>query len=160
MKRLLLLPLILFFACDNQPRPSEDISQRRDSISIRPEIPLVHPLDPDTVLADTTVQPDTVRTYGNTKFKDVTITQISEEQFRVSGKAQVSNAAFRWVLEDGHHELRQGAEKTDAAAPEFGSFDFKFTAQKRDSNSTLHLILFESSTRKGTRLHELPIPLF
>ncbi|HRO43232.1 MAG TPA: Gmad2 immunoglobulin-like domain-containing protein [Flavipsychrobacter sp.] len=158
MKKLLLVPVLFLFACDNQQR--EERIATLDSTFIKPEIPLVHPLTPDTTSVDTSAQPDTIKTYGNKRFKDVIVKRIGEDQFQISGQAQVFEASFSWVLEDGHNELKQGHEMTDAGAPEFGNFSFKLIAQKREPNTTLHLILYEVSAKNGSRQHELPIPLY
>jgi hypothetical protein len=48
---------------------------------------------------------------------------------------------------------------TDAGAPEWGRFSFTVEAVKKRANSTLHIILFESSAKDGSRQYELPILL-
>ena len=63
-------------------------------------------------------------------------------------------------MEDGHEELKKGYQMTDAGAPEWGKFEFAITAQKKRTNSTLTLILFETSAKDGSRQHELPITLY
>ncbi|MEO6488548.1 MAG: Gmad2 immunoglobulin-like domain-containing protein, partial [Ferruginibacter sp.] len=68
-------------------------------------------------------------------------------------------AAFSWVVEDGHEELKKGFHMTDAGAPAWGKFDFTIDVQKKRENSTLTLILFESSAKDGSRQYELPIVL-
>lgn len=98
--------------------------------------------------------------YGNARFKDVTVTRLDSLTFRIQGKAQVFEANFGWVVEDGHNELQTGHHMTDAGAPAWGNFDFKVMAQKNDPNTTLHLILFESSAKDGSRQYELPIRLY
>ena len=85
--------------------------------------------------------------------------RLGGDSFRIAGQARVFEASFGWVIEDGHYELKQGHQMTDAGAPEWGNFQFDITAAKQRENSTLHLILFESSPKDGSRTHELPIPL-
>jgi hypothetical protein len=97
--------------------------------------------------------------YSNARFKDVVVKKTSDNQFHVTGKAQVFEAAFSWVVEDGHEELLSGHGMTDAGAPAFGNFSFDVAVKKKRSPSTLHLILFEASARDGSRQHELPVPL-
>lgn len=63
------------------------------------------------------------------------------------------------MVEDGHNELKKGFEATDAGAPEWGNFGFIVNVKKERLNSTLHLILFETSTKDGSRQFELPVPL-
>ena len=102
---------------------------------------------------------DTVDVYSNERFKNVYVEKISDTSFRINGKAQVFEAAFSWVVEDGHNELESGHGMTDAGAPEFGNFSFVVNVKKQRQNSTLHLILFEASAKDGTRQYELPVPL-
>jgi hypothetical protein len=49
---------------------------------------------------------------------------------------------------------------TDAGAPAWGNFSFTVDAPKKNANSTLHLILFELSSKDGSRQYELPILLY
>ena len=100
------------------------------------------------------------KTYSNARFKEVTVEKIAEHKFLVQGKGQIFEASFNWVVEDGHEEIKKGFEMTDAGAPEWGNFKFTIDVQKKDPNSTLHLILFESSAKDGSRQYELPITLY
>jgi hypothetical protein len=99
------------------------------------------------------------KTYANTRFKDVTVMKAGENTYRIRGKGQIFEASFGWVIEDGHNELAKGFAMTDAGAPEWGKFDFTVEAKKARANSTLHLILFETSAKDGSRVYELPVPL-
>ncbi len=120
----------------------------------------------DTVAVDNVEVPpvidstSTAPVYGNARFKDVSVTREDSLTFRIRGKAQIFEANFGWVIEDGHDELQTGHQMTDAGAPEWGNFDFKVTAQKNNPNSTLLLILFESSAKDGSRQYELPLRLY
>lgn len=100
------------------------------------------------------------KTYSNQRFKDVTVEKTGEHSFLVKGKGQIFEASFSWVIEDGHEELQQGHEMTDAGAPEWGHFSFTVNAPKKRPNSTLHLILFEASAKDGSRQYELPVLLY
>lgn len=100
-----------------------------------------------------------VKSYSNTRFKDVTVKKVGEHRFIIEGKGQIFEANFGWVVEDGHEELQQGFQMTDAGAPEWGKFKFSIQVQKQRPNSTLTLILFESSPKDGSRQYELPIVL-
>lgn len=102
---------------------------------------------------------DTVDVYSNQRFKNVYVEKLSDTSFRITGKAQVFEAAFSWVIEDGHNELKSGHGMTDAGAPEFGNFSFVVNVKKERANSMLHLILFEASAKDGSRQYELPVPL-
>jgi len=99
------------------------------------------------------------KAYANKRFKEVFAEPLGNDSFLVKGKAQIFEANFSWVLEDGHYEILKGNQMTDAGAPEWGKFEFIIYAQKRRKNSTLTLILFESSAMDGSRQHELPITL-
>lgn len=112
---------------------------------------------------DTILPKDTdpiTQVYSNARFKDVTVERIDDETFLIEGKGQIFEASFNWVVEDGHEELQKGFEMTDAGAPEWGNFSFKINVAKKRPNSKLHLILFESSAKDGSRQHELPILLY
>lgn len=143
MKWLLLILFVALVAC-NTGKPDDN---REDSI-VNPDSPVVPPNPVDSS-----------KVYSNERFKEVTVRKTGENQYRVQGKAQVFEAAFSWVVEDGHEELKQGHDMTDAGAPEFGNFSFEFEVKKQRDNSVLHLILFEISAKDGSRTHELPIPL-
>ena len=98
--------------------------------------------------------------YGNERFKNVTVQRTSDHTFLVTGKGQIFEASFSWVVEDGHDELLKGHQMTAAGAPEWGDFSFTFDIQKKEENSTLTLILYESSPKDGSRQYELPILLY
>ena len=40
--------------------------------------------------------------YANQRFKEVTIEKLGAGKFRISGKGQIFEASFGWVVEDGH----------------------------------------------------------
>lgn len=115
----------------------------------------------DTLPATTTpeVQKQTEKEFSNERFREVTVEKVDENTYRVQGEAQVFEANFGWVIEDGHNELKKGFSTTQAGAPEWGKFDFTVEAPKTDENATYHIILFEVSAKDGTRQSELPIPL-
>jgi hypothetical protein len=97
--------------------------------------------------------------FANGRFKDVRVVKEGERSYRVTGRAQVFEASFSWIVEDGHEELLKGHQMTDAGAPEWGKFEFTISPQKKRSNSSLTLVLFEASAIDGSRQHELPVPL-
>jgi hypothetical protein len=98
--------------------------------------------------------------YSNDRFKEVTVDKTGEHTFRIKGKGQIFEASFGWIVEDGHDELKNGFATTDAGAPEWGSFSFEVEVEKKRENSTVHLILFETSAEDGSRKYELPIRLY
>jgi hypothetical protein len=87
------------------------------------------------------------------------VERIGENKFRIRGQGQIFEANFNWIVEDGHDELYKGFQMTEAGAPEWGKFEFTIDAKKKRENSTLILILFESSARDGSRQYELPLVL-
>jgi hypothetical protein len=148
MKYLVLFGLISVIACTSKVSTTTE-NPDGDTIAI--------------VNTDVAEEIDTTNTsfvQGNERFKDVSVTRLDSLTFRVRGKAQVFEANFGWVIEDGHDELQSGNHMTDAGAPEWGNFDFKVMAQKNDPNTTLHLVLFESSAKDGSRQYELPVRLY
>jgi hypothetical protein len=116
----------------------------------------------DTVVVEKPApsSPASEKIYTNERFKDVVVQKTGEHTFLVTGKGQIFEASFSWVIEDGHDELLQGHQMTDAGAPAWGNFSFTLDIQKEQENSTLTLILFESSPKDGSRQYELPIVLY
>jgi len=98
--------------------------------------------------------------YSNEHFKDVTATRGGGDIFLIKGKALNFESSVGWVIEDGHNELQTGHQTTDGRAPEWGSFTFTVNVPKKDLKSTLHIILFEVSTKDGSREYELPVLLY
>ncbi len=149
MKHILWFTVLLLWGCNNNPKNNT------------PEEQAV-PTPTETTVVEKPVKPVTLlpKQYENQRFKEVSVDMISDTQFRIFGKAQIFEATFNWVVEDGHEELSKGYEMTDAGAPEWGKFDFTIDIKKKRENSTLHLILFETSAMDGSRQHELPIPLY
>jgi len=78
--------------------------------------------------------------------------------FTVEGEARVFEAAFSWVLEDGHSVLAEGHEMASAGAPEWGSFSFEVSFDHA-SQPNVMLVLFVYSPRDGSMEKELVIPL-
>ena len=97
--------------------------------------------------------------YANERFREVTVQKVGENEYRIQGQAQVFEAAFGWVVEDGHNELKTGHQMTSAGAPAWGTFDFTVEVQKQEPNSTLMLVLFEASANDGSRQYQLPVKL-
>ena len=97
--------------------------------------------------------------YANERFRNVTVTNLGNDRFLIEGEGQIFEANFGWAVEDGHLELKKGHEMTDAGAPEWGKFKFIVEVEKQRPNSSLTLVLFESSAKDGTRQYELPLVL-
>lgn len=148
MKRIILLLIILFTACNKKEEIAvepQEVVKTKDTVQLKKK-----PALPNT----------TVKKYSNERFRNVTVEKVNGDTFRVKGEGQIFEASFSWIVEDGHNELKEGHEMTDAGAPEWGKFDFTLDVAKNKENSTLTLILFEISANDGSRQHELPILLF
>ena len=133
------------------------------TLGCNPRVTETQPADTtDTLKVEKPVSPppSTEKVYTNERFKDVVVQKTGEHTFLVTGKGQIFEASFSWVVEDGHDELLSGHEMTDAGAPAWGSFSFTIDVQKEQENSTLTLILFESSPKDGSRQYELPVMLY
>jgi hypothetical protein len=154
MKTILIFLVAVLFSvvgCNNEGREETPAD---DSVS--------NGLAQDSILPPPAEEkPDSTskKTYSNQRFRNVTVENLDGDSIRVTGKAQIFEASFGWVIEDGHNELKQGFSTADAGAPDWGNFDFTILAKKDRPNSTLHLILFETSMKDGKRVHELSIPL-
>ncbi len=144
MKWIIMFLIILFVSCNKE---SKKIPQIKDKFP-----------DKDTV---NTSLPDTItdKRYSNERFREVTVEKIDANKYMVKGEAQIFEANFSWIVEDGHNELKSGFEQTDAGAPAWGKFDFSFEVLKSNRETTLTLILFETSAEDGSPQHQLPIPL-
>ena len=119
----------------------------------------------DTTLVDTSttngenLSIEKGKTYSNERFREVKVERTGQDEYRIWGEAQIFEASFGWVVEDGHNEIKEGFTTADMGAPEWGNFDFTIQVEKARPNSTLILVLYETSMKDGSRQHELPIPL-
>ena len=152
MKGTYILITIILAACNGseQQTSNENI---KDTVVIHDTV-IIEKTEPESK------PPLSRQTYSNERFKEVKVEKTGEHKFVVKGKAQIFEAQFSWVVEDGHEELKQGFTMTDAGAPEWGNFSFTVDVPKKRINSTLHLILFESSAKDGSRQYELPVFLY
>lgn len=100
------------------------------------------------------------KTFANDAFRNVKIKEVVPGKFELNGEARVFEGTFSWAIEDGMNELKDGYVTTSAGAPEWGKFNFTVEQKKNNDNSTMHIILYESSAKDGKRLHELPIFLY
>lgn len=152
--RIILALIITLCACG-----SLDTTQTKTggNDSVINNAPPTERLTPDTVVyARDTLRPSH-RAYQNKRFRNVAVQQLSNDTFLITGQGQIFEASFNWIIEDGHEELQHSYATTDAGAPEWGNFSFKIHAPKKRSNTTLHLVLFETSAKDGSRQHELPL---
>lgn len=150
MKLTISLLLIFFTACNNNEHTQAPIKTGTLKYIT------------DTILVLKEAKPDTLlrKKYFNKRFRDVTVERIEKHTFLIRGQGQIFEANFNWIVEDGQNELQKGFQMTDAGAPDWGNFNFVVNVQKKRENSTLTLILFESSPMDGSREYELPITLY
>ena len=154
MKGLIIICVLGILACTNKPGEQQPV-ENIDTVAVD-NTRTAEPAD--TVINDPSgISP---KVYANERFKDVTVEKTAENTYLIQGKGQIFEASFSWVVEDGHNELQKGYTMTDAGAPEWGNFSFSVTAVKKNPNSTLHLIIFESSAKDGSRQYELPLLLY
>ena len=147
--KIIIILSIFFISC------SENKSDQPQTLENKKTITVKEPTLPET---DRPAGTEPI-VYFNKRFRNVKVVKVSGDTYRVTGEGQIFEASFGWVVEDGHNELQKGHEMTDAGAPEWGSFDFRITAKKTKPNTVLHLVLFETSAKDGSRQHELPIRL-
>ncbi len=154
MKYHFFLFAIILSACGNGNETTSETTASKDTVSVQPAIAT------EIEVEDSTAAEPESPVYENERFKEVTVQKTGEHTFQIKGKAQIFEASFSWVVEDGHQELKKGHEMTDAGAPEWGNFQFTVDVKKDRENSTLMLILFESSPKDGSRQYELPVLLY
>jgi len=152
MKLTIIATLIILVSCNANKEPGT--SAKTDTLNLTPATTA----EEQKQTSKDTLPP--LKTYTNKRFKEVIVERMANDSFLIYGQAQIFEASFNWVLEDGHEELKKGFQTTDAGAPEWGKFEFIVHAQKKRVNSTILLILFESSPMDGSRQHELPIALY
>jgi len=160
MKVKYILLAIILTGCNAQQEPQKDDKEvvvTNDTQMAERKKPEIENAKPEPVKSIDSL-PEKI--YSNERFKEVKLRKTGDHKFIVKGKAQIFEAQFSWVVEDGHEELRKGFTMTDAGAPEWGNFSFTVDVSKKRTNSTLHLILFESSPKDGSRQYELPVPLY
>ncbi|MES2649215.1 MAG: Gmad2 immunoglobulin-like domain-containing protein [Bacteroidota bacterium] len=149
MKFYLILIVGILFSCSspdvNNDHSPDSVNVQKDTASQR-----------DVVVSQDSLP---ANIYTNERFRNVTVKHLNEQSFLVQGEAQIFEANFGWVIEDGHNELQHGFQMTDEGAPAWGNFKFTLDVEKKRANSSLHLILFELSAKDGSRQFELIIPL-
>lgn len=158
MKLLTLLLCIIFSACNENQSDSHTNKDSAKKELPKAEKPAAPVKQPDTIMAPENLKP-AAKVYSNKRFRNVTLKRTGSGKYTIAGEGQIFEASFSWVIEDGHNELQEGYVTTDAGAPAWGKFSFTINAVKKRPNSTLHIILFETSAKDGSRQYELPILL-
>ncbi len=151
MKYLYLFTIVLFLGCNGNEKKNEAADPETTGQEEKKNVEKKE--TGDVFLSEG-------ETYSNDRFREVTVERKDDHTFLVEGKAQLFEGTYNWVIEDGHRELKEGYGTTSAGAPDWGKFSFTVEAEKKEPNTVLHLILFESSAKDGSRQHELMIPLY
>ncbi|WP_060673566.1 Gmad2 immunoglobulin-like domain-containing protein [Rossellomorea vietnamensis] len=99
---------------------------------------------------------NTPTVYQNESFKEVVVTQ-SEGEVMVTGKAQVFEGVFQYVLYDGGKVLEENNYQT-AGAPAWGEFTLSFKKEIVTTND-IKLELFFYSAKDGSKTNVLEIPI-
>lgn len=153
---------IVLLSCNSADNNRQTNDTTTTSTTTTPPVPAedsaVKAPEPISKPLDTNVTKPPV--YANKRFQDVKVNRLGDGQFEITGRGQIFEANFGWIVEDGHEELASGYTMTDAGAPEWGNFRFTVNVKKKRPNSTLHLVLFESSAKDGSRQYELPVLLY
>lgn len=157
MKWSILFFLFLCACSDTANKKGSSADSARELPPVAKPVP-VEPEAEDT--SGTKKQIEISSAYSNARFKDVRVQRTGNHEFLITGKGQIFEANFNWVIEDGHEEIIQGHEATDAGAPAWGNFSFRVNVEKKRPNSTLHLVLYEVSAEDGSRKYQLPLLLY
>ncbi|MEJ7625917.1 MAG: Gmad2 immunoglobulin-like domain-containing protein [Ferruginibacter sp.] len=145
MRTFIIITILFFIGCSEKHKEDQEITN-------------IEKFSENLNNADSIIIGE-VKKYSNERFRNVSLTKLANDSFRITGEAQIFEANFSWVIEDGHNELKKGYETTSAGAPEWGLFNFIVGVKKERTNSVLHIILFEISAKDGSRVYELPILL-
>lgn len=167
MKKFLLLLLTVGVLQGCTGGTQSSVEPQTPPANTQPETPSTQPETPAEAQPQTPAEkppaaekPDSSEgVYANDIFRNVTVKKTGTDTFEVKGQAQVFEGTVSYVVEDGHNELTQGSIQTSAGAPEWGDFTHTVKVKKADPNTTLMLILFETSMKDGSRRMELIIPL-
>ena len=143
-KYVLLLLTVTILSCQSEKKEKNDV---------------VKTIAKDSTATNVEDVDSEVKMHSNEGFRNVLVQSLGNYKYQVKGQARVFEATINWSVEDGHYILTDGFATADLGAPEWGNFEFEFTAKKADENTNLVLVLFESSAKDGSHLHELPIVL-
>lgn len=100
--------------------------------------------------------PQADQVYQNEVFKDVVVTETDDE-FIVTGKAQVFEGVFQYALYDGEKVVKESNYQTDGA-PAWGEFKITFKKELLSTNSA-KFELFVYSAKDGAKVNTLEIPI-
>ncbi len=154
---MLLLTVFLLQGCTSQSSPTPPADTEKPPVTAPQQTPAT--TQPEPALEQKPGDQQIPDSYSNDIFKDVTVKKTGTDTFEVTGKAQVFEGVVSYVVEDGHNELTKGSFQTSAGAPAWGDFSHTINVKKAEANSTLTLILFETSMKDGSRRMEMIVPL-
>ncbi|RNB88004.1 sporulation protein [Brevibacillus nitrificans] len=157
---ILLLTFFLLQGCTGEGRgePATPSAPEKPPVTVPSETP-AQPENPPAPKEEAPKTEPTPSAYANEIFQEVTVKKTGTDTFEVKGKARVFEGVVSYVVEDGHNELTEGSIQTSAGAPEWGAFSHTIQVKKAEPNTTLTLILFETSMKDGSRRMELILPL-
>ena len=161
MKILSVSAILVLMACNSHTEdknmPATVSSSGIEKVSVSKEDTVSN--NKEDIVSNKNELKEDIKVYGNDRFRRVTIANIGQNNYMVKGEAQVFEAAFSWVIINGKKEIQKGHVMSDAGAPAWGKFEFQLKVNSTDPASNLHLLLFESSPKDGSRQHQLSIPL-
>ncbi|MEH7413820.1 Gmad2 immunoglobulin-like domain-containing protein [Neobacillus drentensis] len=145
-------------ACNHQPnettKQNPPTKQTQDETTNPPPAPPSQDGSTDQNPPPTPVQEEQV--YQNKVFKDVVVTD-SGDKLIITGKAQVFEGVFQYVLYDGDKVLIQNNYQTDGA-PAWGPFEITIEKNLISTND-VKLELFVFSAKDGSKENTLEIPI-
>lgn len=96
----------------------------------------------------------------NNSFRNIHFTG-KDGMYKVSGEARVFEAAFAYIVSDGHTVFVEKHDQTSEGAPAWARFSFTINIPEEDLpiNGTLMLELFYYSPKDGERTDILAVPL-
>ena len=96
----------------------------------------------------------------NNSFRNLHVTG-RDGKYKVSGEARVFEAAFSYIVTDGHDVYIENHEQTAQGAPAWAPFSFDINLSEDDLpvNGTLMVELFYFSPKDGEKTDILAIPL-
>jgi hypothetical protein len=155
MKPIYLIFLLFIAGCiENQAEKNTGTIQgeRTDSVSA---------VFADTAveIIDSTLDAEHHEIISNGRFRNISITK-TDTVFTITGQARVFEATIDWVIEDRQQVIKKGYVNAGKGAPEWGNFKLTIRLKKPSTNSSVKLILFETSANDGSRQYEVPLTLY
>src|SRR5690242_14496803 len=108
MKPIFLFVLVTLAACNNSDQQTS--GQTKTETANEDTTQLKQQPDSSEFKNEKENKPEasSPKTYSNERFKNVTVKNLGNNEFLIEGQAQVFEASFSWIVEDGHEEIMQG----------------------------------------------------